>query len=290
MTGDFSEGGVAANGVAFRYIEAGQGPLALCMHGFPDNARSFRFLVPELAQSGFRAVAPFMRGYAPTEVPKDGWYQSAALGQDVLALIEALGAQTAVLIGHDWGARAALAAAILGPEKVSQLVTIASAHPGAGEAMNYHYLKGTWHAFYFQLPYAAHTVAHDDFAFIEEWWRDASPEWDIPGDHLESVKGTFRQPGVVDAALAYYRQTFNPTLQDPNLKELQERVNSSPVPVPTLALHGTRDRPRRLESFQAMDGFYTGGLEKFVVEGTGHFIHMEKPQEVNSRIVRFLAR
>jgi pimeloyl-ACP methyl ester carboxylesterase len=133
-------------------------------------------------------------------------------------------------------------------------------------------------------------VAHDDFAFIEEWWRDASPEWDIPGDHLESVKGTFRQPGVVDAALAYYRQTFNPTLQDPNLKELQERVNSSPVPVPTLALHGTRDRPRRLESFQAMDGFYTGGLEKFVVEGTGHFIHMEKPQEVNSRIVRSLAR
>ena len=99
---------VRANGVTFSYLEAGEGPLVLCLHGFPDNAYTFTQLMDRLAATGFRAVAPFMRGYWPTEVPADGRYQSAVLAMDALALIEALGADRAVLIGHDWGARGLL--------------------------------------------------------------------------------------------------------------------------------------------------------------------------------------
>ena len=167
-------------------------------------------------------------------------------------------------------------------------MTIASAHPSAHETTNFHYLKGSWHSFYFQLPYAEDTVAHDDFAFIEDWWRDASPEWDIPSEVLARVKETFRKPGVVEAALTYYRHNFNPTHIDPGMKELQARVITAPVPVPTLAFHGTRDRPRRLEVFQNMDLYFTGGLGKVVIQDTGHFVHQEKPQEVNRKIVEFL--
>jgi len=99
---------------------------------------------------------------------------------------------------------------------------------------------------------------------------------------------TFRQPGVVTAALNYYRHTFHPANRDPALQAMQERVSSTRTPVPTLALHGTRDRPGRLEAFEGMDDLFAGGLEKVVVPGTGHFVHVERPAEVNERIVKFL--
>ena len=117
---DFRTGTVSANGINFHYLEMGEGPLALCFHGFPDHAWSFRHLLPDLAQAGFRAVAPFMRGYAPTEPPADGRYQAVLLCKDVLALIGALGAERAYLIGNDWGAGAVTGATILEPDKVNK--------------------------------------------------------------------------------------------------------------------------------------------------------------------------
>jgi len=91
----------------------------------------------------------------------------------------------------------------------------------------------------------------------------------------------------VTAALSYYRHTFHPSNRDPALQVLQERVSSAPTPVPTLALHGTRDRPGRLEAFEGMDDLFLKGLEKVVVPGTGHFVHVERPGEVARRIVEF---
>src|SRR5512136_420172 len=102
----FRRGTVRANGVRFATLEAGDGPLVLCLHGFPDHARSFRHQLPVLAAAGYRAVAPFMRGYAPTESPPEGSYHTAALAEDVLALIDALGYSQAYVFGHDWGALA----------------------------------------------------------------------------------------------------------------------------------------------------------------------------------------
>ncbi len=289
---DLTSGSVQANGINFHYLEMGEGPLALCMHGFPDHAYSFRNLLPDLAKAGFRGVAPFMRGYAPTEAPRDGRYQTALLSQDVLALIGALGFDQAYLIGNDWGATAVSGAAVLGPEKVTKLVTIASGRADEDLRMDFQFLKGTWHSYYFQLPAAEATLAHDDFAFIEAWWRDAAPEWDIPEEYIQSIKETFRKPGVVEAALGYYRATYNQALQDPSLKDAQKRITAGPITVPTLALHGTSDRPKRIDAFESgsMNRFFTGGLEKVIITGTGHFMHQEKPGEVNPRILEFLAR
>ena len=207
-------------------------------------------------------------------------------------MIGALGAQRAYLIGNDWGAGAVTGATVLEPEKVMKLVIIASGQVDRDLQMNYQYLKGTWHSYFFQLPQAEQALAYNDFAFVEEWWRDASPEWDIPASALESIRETFRKPGVVEAALGYYRARYSPPLQDSSMREDQDRVNAGPVTVPTLALHGTRDRPRRLDAFEseAMDRFFTGGLEKVIIPGTGHFMHQEKPAEVNPKIVEFLSR
>jgi pimeloyl-ACP methyl ester carboxylesterase len=285
-------GRVEANGVTFHYLEAGRGPLVLCLHGFPDNAHTYGELLPALADAGFRAVAPYMRGYAPTSPSADGRYQSILLAQDAVALVAALGAQQAFLVGHDWGATATYGAAVLAPERIPRIVTIGAAHPAAVRgklAASYERHKGIWHAYFFQMPFAEQIVATDDFAFLEQWWRDASPEYD-PSAIMERVKATFRQPGVVTAALNYYRHTFHPAHRDPVLQPLHERIGSTPTPVPALALHGTRDRPGRLEAFQGMDDLFPKGLEKVVVPGAGHFVHLERPGEVNRRIVDFLSR
>lgn len=284
-------GSVAANGVTFHYLTCGTGPLVLCFHGFPDHAHTYDTLLPALAAAGFRAVAPFQRGYAPTSPAPDGRYQSVLLAQDAVALITALGAERAYLVGHDWGAQAVYGAAALAPERVTRLVTLAAAHPGAvrGDMVNrYERLKGIWHAYFFQMPFAEQAVAANDFAFIEDWWRDAAPEYTPPPALMEGVKRTFRQPGVVTAALNYYRHTFHPAQRDPALQALHEHITTTPTPVPTLAFHGTRDRPGRLEAFETMDDLFAAGLDKVLLPGTGHFLHLERPQEVNPRLVAFL--
>jgi pimeloyl-ACP methyl ester carboxylesterase len=284
-----TSGRVEANGVSFHYLEAGHGPLALCLHGFPDDAYTYSELLPALARAGFRGVAPFMRGYAPTSPAPDGRYQAVLLAQDALALIDALGGGRAFVVGHDWGATAVYGAAALAPERITRLVTLGAAHPAAFRgplATSYERHKGIWHAYFFQMPFAEQVVAANDFAYLEAWWRDASPELD-PTPVIERVKATFRQPGVVTAALSYYRHSFHPANRDPALQALQERASTAPTAVPTLALHGTRDRPGRLEAFEGMDDLFTKGLEKVVFPGAGHFVHVERPVEVNRRIVEF---
>ena len=285
-------GSVPANGLTCHYLAMGDGPLVLCLHGFPDNAYTYSSLLPHLAAAGWRGVAPFMRGYAPTSAAPDGRYQGVQLAQDAVVLITALGAEHASLVGHDWGAQATYGAAALAPERIRKIVTLGAAHPAAvrGDlAVSYERLKGIWHAYFFQMPFAEQAVAANDYAFLERWWRDASPEYDVPPAVMERVKHTFRQPGVVTAALNYYRHSFNPANHDAALRALQERVSTAPTSVPTLAFHGTRDRPGRLEAFTGMDDLFLNGLEKVVFPGAGHFVHLERAAEINPRIVAFLA-
>src|SRR5260221_1908679 len=122
---------IQANGLRFAYVEEGSGPLVLLLHGFPDTPHSWDAVRPAVSAIGFRVVAPFMRGYAPTEIPADGTYDSDTLGRDVLALIDALREERAIVVGHDWGAGAAYSAASLGPERVELLVTVAIPHPAS---------------------------------------------------------------------------------------------------------------------------------------------------------------
>jgi len=272
-------------------LEAGEGPLVLCLHGFPDHAYSFRHQLPALANAGFRAVAPFMRGYAPTEAPADGRYQSAVLAQDVVALIDALGYASAHVVGHDWGAVAAYGAAIVAPDKLSTLVTAAVPHgPAVLNAFmsNYDQQRRSWYMFFFQHPLADAAVAHNDFQFLERLWQDWSPGWRYPADAMESLKTTFRTPGVLQAALGYYRATLNPANQDPALAELQAQIGMAPVAVPTLYFHGKRDGCMGIELVDGMEASFPRGLRTVTIDAAGHFLHQEKPDDVNRVLLDFL--
>jgi len=284
-------GAIRASGVRFATLEAGDGPLVLCLHGFPDTAYSFRHQLPALAAAGFRAVAPFMRGYAPTEIPADGRYQTAALALDVIELIAALGYASACVCGHDWGALAGYGAAMLAPEKITKLITAAVPHgPSMLNAFmtSYDQQRRSWYMFFFQHPLADAAVAHDDFRFLERLWQDWSPGWKYSVEDLERLKVTFRAPGVLQAALSYYRHMLNPALQDPALAEIQARIGTGLVPVPGLVLHGARDGCIGADLLAGMEALFPRGLRKVVVADAGHFVHQEKPDEVNRVLLEFL--
>ena len=290
---EFRQGRVSANGLEFAFLEEGEGPLVLCLHGFPDHARSFRHQLPALADAGFRAVAPFLRGYAPTERPADGRYHAALLARDAVELIAALGYESAVLFGHDWGALAAYGAAILAPERVTKLVTAAVPHgPSFLQAFmtSYDQQRRSWYMFFFQHPFADAAVPHDDFAFIERLWRDWSPGWEFEPEEMESLKRTFRAPGVAPAALEYYRCALNPANDVAELSEIQGRLAMSPIDVPTLLFHGDRDGCVGVELLDGMEALFPKGLKKVIVPEAGHFMHQEKPDVVNAALLAFLRR
>ena len=288
----FRQGSVRANGLSFATLEAGDGPLVLCLHGFPDHARSFRHQLPALAAAGFRAVAPFMRGYAPTDVPADGPYQTAALAQDAVALIEALGYTRAAVFGHDWGAVGAYGAAGLAPERDVRLNTAAVPHGTAFASAllaNYDQQRRSWYMFFFQTPFADAAVPFADFRFLERLWQDWSPGWDYPAEEMDALKKTFRQPGVPAAALGYYRATLNPLNQDPALADVQMRISLSPISVRTLYFHGARDGCVGAELLDGMEQLFPQGLETVIVPEAGHFVHQERPEIVNRHLLEFLA-
>jgi pimeloyl-ACP methyl ester carboxylesterase len=288
----FRTGSIHANGLAFHYLEAGTGPLVLCLHGFPDHARSFRYQLPALAEAGFRAVAPNLRGYSPTETPSDGCFQTAALAQDAIALLDLLSPnEPAVIFGHDWGALAAYGAALLAPQRVRHLVTAAVPYgPRVMEAVvtDYDQTRRSWHMYLFQLPFAEAAVAHNNFAFLNRLWQDWSPGWRVPAEEIAALKETFQQPGVLTAAIDYYRQIFDVSRQRPEHEELQAKIMTAPIPVPTLAFHGERDGCIGVEQYEGMEAHFPRGLRPIILPGAGHFVHQEKPDEVNRALIEYL--
>jgi pimeloyl-ACP methyl ester carboxylesterase len=281
---------VIANNLEFALLAEGQPgrPLALCLHGFPDSAHTWRHLLPALAEAGYYATAPFMRGYAPTAIPADGNYQTGALAADANALHEALGAdETAVIIGHDWGA-AAYGAVGSQPERWRRAVTLA-VPPAASLSgfLTYDQLRRSWYTYFFQSPLAESVVAAEDLAFVGRLWADWSPGYDATWD-LAQVRAALGNAERLRAAIGYYRATANPASHDPALAVEQAAI-SAPTPRPTLYLHGSDDGCLSWEAVGDPLAFLAEGSEVVVVEGAGHFLHLEAPKPVATEVTRFLS-
>jgi pimeloyl-ACP methyl ester carboxylesterase len=282
---------VRVNGTVFSYLESGppEGPLALCLHGFPDTAHSWRHLMPALAQSGYRAVAPWMRGYAPTEIPADGIYQVGALALDACALHDALGADgRAVLIGHDWGAYAAYGAGTLQPERWRRVVAMAvpPLAAAASSFFTYAQMKRSFYIFLFHTPMAEMAVSADDFEFLDALWADWSPGYDAAWD-VARVKESIGDPVRIEAAIAYYRALFDPSRHSPVYDDAQVASASCP-PQPTLYLHGTHDGAIGLDAIGDVGSFLSEGSVQVTMDNTGHFLHLEQPDTVSELVMAFL--
>jgi pimeloyl-ACP methyl ester carboxylesterase len=269
---------VTANGLRFGYLESGTGPLVLLVHGFPDTAHSWDATRPALAAAGFRAVAPFTRGYAPTDVPAQEAYDSDTLGRDLIALVQALGGgEPAVVVGHDWGASAAYSAAALAPDSLRLLVTIAIPHP-ASVSPTPSTLWAVRHFFALNRRSALRWVPNDDFAYVDELMRRWSPNWNPGAEEAAEVKAVFRNPKSLEAALGYYRA----------LRPWPPSSHKMKISVPTVSFAGDADimPPTAYEKARSR---FTGSYEVVQMPG-GHFMHREHPAVFNEKLLRALER
>lgn len=277
---------IRARGIEFGALAWGEpgGPLALLVHGYPDTAWTWRHLGPHLAERGWRAVAPFTRGYAPTDLAPDDRYRVSDQAADLVALHEALGGDgRAALVGHDWGAVATWQISSTDPGRFASLVAMSVPPPGAivqplrslrSLPVAARQLRMSWYFLLNQLPESERSLDR----VIPKLWRDWSPGYDAHED-LRHVFESLSGPGRRRAALSYYRNTLQR-----GIGELAQMDPKAPV----LYLHGAGDGCAQ----PALGAMYSDRLpagSRFKeVPGVGHFLQLEDPDRVNQLISEWI--
>ena len=268
----------------------GDGPIVLCLHGFPDNAGSYRHQLPALAEAGYRAISLTLRGYESGSIPVDGDYTMETIATDVLGVIDSIDTGPVHLVGHDWGAAVAYVAAAATPERFKSLTVMAVPHAGrfAREGLRIpKQLRLSWYMVFFNIAWLSDwAVQRQDYALIRKLWRHWSPGWQPEPGVLDGVIQTLSQPGVRSAALGYYRAALS-------IKALLVSAEEAhyEVPVPTLAMSGARDGCIASDVFERLtitDDF-PQGVTFHRVSSAGHFLHQEKPEVVNALLLDWLS-
>ncbi|HEX7945072.1 MAG TPA: alpha/beta hydrolase [Phenylobacterium sp.] len=281
---------VEANGFRFAVDEAGEGDhLALCLHGFPESRFSWRYQLPLLAEMGYRAWAPDLRGYGETE-PKPkavADYLIDRLMEDVAALIDASGAKKVTLIGHDWGAGLAWAFAANAVRPLERLVIMNVPHPAV---MNEHLRRGnwaqlrrSWYMFFFQLPDLpeAAMTANDARAIRQAFHGMAVDKTHFTPDVLDRYAKDAQRPGAMKGMINWYRAAL----------QIGGKMRG-PWPViepPTLIVWGEEDAALGVELLDGTEA-YVRDLKIERLPGVSHWVQQEAPEKVNAILKAWLPR
>jgi pimeloyl-ACP methyl ester carboxylesterase len=270
------------------YYEAGpaDGPVAVLLHGFPFDIHSYVDVAPQLAAQGCRVIVPYLRGYGPTRfrdaaTPRSG--EQAAIGADLLALMDALSVKRAVVAGYDWGGRAACVAAALWPDRCTGLVSVngyliqdiaramVPAKPEREVAL--------WYQYYFQLERGRTGLTANRREIAKILWRQWSPNWHFDDATFERTAAAHDNPDYVDIVIHSYRHRFGLADGDPQYAELQRRLATLPaISVPTITLDGDADGVTPATDGTAIAAKFTNRRSHRIIPRAGHNLPQEEPE------------
>jgi pimeloyl-ACP methyl ester carboxylesterase len=268
---------IESGGQPFVVSQQGEGPDVVLVHGFPDTPHSYAALQDQLVKAGWRVTVPWLRGYHPATIVPGRPYDFETIGRDGLALLDAIGAQQAVFIGHDWGALMAYVLATLAPERVRGLVTIAIPHPSLLQRSPASLYRAR-HFLALKQPWAQASTRRGDFAYLERLYTRWAPNWSGPAreQSLAQVKRALSSPETLKGAIDYYRAL------PLGGSKLLERAPA----VPMLAVGGTADIVP-VELFRSTAELFPPPSRALIVEGAGHWPHREDEAAVLPEIARF---
>jgi len=274
------------NGIRLHYVTAGEGPLVVLLHGFPEFYYSWRHQIPALARAGFQVVAPDMRGYNLSEKPAGVHnYRINALVEDVAALIKHMGATQATVVGHDWGGAVAWAVPMTYPALVEKLVVLNAPHPGAfmRELRSREQLRKSWYILFFQIPILPELLIRSNKgALLGEMLRtDPERAGAFTEEDIDRYVQAINQPGALTGALNYYRALFR---QSP----IQTMRSIRRIDTPTLLIWGEHDRYLGIRLTQNL-GAWVPNLRLERIPQSGHWVQAEAADRVNELLIEFLA-
>jgi pimeloyl-ACP methyl ester carboxylesterase len=276
VSDDFSRA-TRDDGQTFVFTDKGSGPLVVLFHGFPDTPYGWDAIGDRLVGAGYRVVAPWLRGYHPETLVEGRGYGAEVIGRDAIRLLDALGAQSAVLVGHDWGAGLVYGGASLAPERVRAIVPIDIPHTSLLKP-SLSTMWGVRHFLALRLPWAERSVARTDFAYLDTLYRRWAPNWSGSDrdDCLRRVKECFAEPSSLTGALAYYRA----------LSPRPAASVAKPPAVRGLVVGGTGMLDPAL--YEKTAQILAPGSTSAVMDGTGHWPHREAQDRFVDALIGFL--
>jgi pimeloyl-ACP methyl ester carboxylesterase len=276
---EFDEIVIETDRLDFPALAAGDGPVVVCWHGFPDHPATFGPLAERLVAAGRRVVAPFLRGHHPDTADTLTYSDGITLAADSAAVADVLGAPVD-MIGHDLGAGIVSRVAAAWPDRLRRGVTMAVPPPAtrASYFADPTQLKRFFYLFLFQVPNIAEAVLAANRDLIDYLWATWSPGLD-PGDHRTLVHAMYGDPALAANALRIYRANFDTSLHDPDLAPLAEKTEA-PAPDPLLVLAGADDGCIAPEHFAGAERGLAPGSRVKIVADAGHFMHLERPDEI----------
>ena len=289
MSDSFRHEFVSANGIRFHVVTAGDGPLVVLLHGFPQFWYAWRHQIPALA-TRFRVAAPDLRGYGETEKPpRVADYALPTLSKDVAELVHALGEKKAHVVAHDWGGGVAWDLALRYPEVVDRLAILNCPHPAVfGKALrsNFRQLRRSWYMFFFQIPWLPEAIVRlDPRRAAENTFRGMSVRKDTFTDEdLDRFREAILRPGALTGAINYYRAAFR------NFGEMRaiER-DAKKIAAPTLLIWAEDDIALGKELTYGMEGLFTNSFRVHYVPNCSHWVNEEQPELVNRLLLEHLA-
>jgi epoxide hydrolase 4 len=280
---------ITANGINFEVATLGQGDrLALCLHGFPEHAYSWRYQMPLLARLGYRVWAPNLRGYGATDSPSEvAAYKTRTLVEDVIGLIKVSGAKEVLLMAHDWGGALAWSVALIAPELIQRLVILNLPHPACftRELRRPLQLAKSWYIFFFQVPKLPEFLlgrrhGHVIAGSIRRTSRNAAR---FPDEVLEVYRQNAARPGGLTAMINWYRAA----MRYGSLGRLRKGTIPT-INTPTLFLWGDADVALSIRTTRGTEK-YVSDLTFRVFPGVSHWIQQEAPEAVNAMIEAWLS-